>query len=318
MPRPYPERSRLKGVVLERVRAGATLKGACGRDGVPSEGTVLCWARTDAGFRGLLDEALRVGAWRRIWAFDEGKARALLEGLRAGGTLKTLLGRPGMPSERAYRYWRTTQPWLREQVGWLRQGQMSRLGAAERSRKVEAMPPWSQAAGDRVIGRLHKGAAAGLSLRQVLAADPELPGPGVVRRWRREQPGWDAEVRRRLAATRAVLRRARMACTPELTEAIWEKIVEGGSFRSIGAEPGMPCRATLARWVRTEPAFAARVREACVDREDWYRDHIDVAEAAMAPGMTVAELKAIRARSAPWRVQLGRLKNRPGARPSRG
>ena len=310
MPAPYPERSRLKEVVLARVRAGETLKAACGRDGVPPGNTVLYWARTDAGFRGLLDEALRVGAWLRTWACDEVKARALLEGLRAGGTLKTLLGRPGMPSARAYRYWRTTQPWLVEQMRWLRQAQLSRLGAAERSRKVAGKAPWSQAAGDRVIGRLHTGAAAGLSLRQVLADDPELPGPGVVRRWRREQPGWDAQVRRHLAARLAVLRRARVGCTPQLTEVIWEKIVDGGSLASIAAEPGMPGRATMRRWMQTRPAFAAAVGRACAHRAEVFVDRIGMIEDEMAQGMSLAELKAIRARSAPLRARLGRLKTR--------
>jgi hypothetical protein len=99
-----------------------------------------------------------------------------------------------------------------------------------------------------------------------------------------------------------------------MTDVVWEKILTGGSFNSIGAEPGMPSRRTLGHWMKTQPEFARRVTQACEWREEWFADQCATIEDAMAPGMSAGELQAIRAATGPLRQQLGRLRNRPGRR----
>ena len=313
MPRPYPDRRGLQRAVLARVAAGETVKAVGLEAGMPSQDLVSVWARADPVFRAELDDALRRGAWRRLYAFDEAKAAAFLARVRAGEAVNDVVGQPGMPGRKTYRYWKATQASFAEAMGAIRQRRDTHLGLRARDRLWRA---WDPAVADRIVARLWMGTP----LRDLKAADPDLPGVEIVRRWRREQPGFGRAVDFVLAAwaRKRPGWQADRRCTPALSEAIREKLVMGGSFRSIGAEPGMPSATRMGRWMRTEPAFAAMVREACVDREDWYREHIDVVESEMAPGMTVAELKAIRARSAPWRVQLGRLKTRPGSPPARG
>lgn len=305
MPRAFAERSRLKGVVIERVRAGETLKAACGRDGVPADLTVLYWARTDAGFRGLLDTAIRVGRHMRLYAYDEAKAAAFLSRVRAGELVVDVVGQPGMPGWATYRYWKVHYAGFREAMWEMRVRRDQGLGGRARARQLRV---WDPAVGDRVLAAMWKGAR----WQALKAADPSLPCVAVVARWRREQPDFDAAVGGLAAIWRA--KRRREGWCAAMTEPVWEKLLTGGSLNSIGAEPGMPSSRTLGHWVKTQPAFARMVAQACVDREDWFHDQIAIIEDEMAQGMTLAELKAIRARSAPFRRQLARLKHRPGRR----
>ena len=216
-----------------------------------------------------------------------------------------MVGQPGMPGWATYRHWRATQQPFLEAMGPMRARRDQGLGARGRARLSR---PWDPALGDRVLAAMWKGVRAS----ELKRLDAALPSAPTLRRWRCEQPAFDAAVRGLMAQWKA--KRRREAWCAELSDVIWEKIVDGGSLNSIAAEPGMPCRSTLSHWVKTQPKFAARVASACVDREYWYRDNVDDIEAEMAQGMSVAELKAIRLRSAPFRQQLGRLKNRPGRR----
>ena len=67
-------------------------------------------------------------------------------------------------------------------------------------------------------------------------------------------------------------------------------------------------------WCRTRPAFAARVAQACEDREDWYHDQIMMIAEAVRPGGVGAARKAM----APLNARLVRLKKRPGWKARRG
>uniref|UniRef100_UPI0025D99514 terminase small subunit-like protein n=1 Tax=uncultured Phenylobacterium sp. TaxID=349273 RepID=UPI0025D99514 len=159
---------------------------------------------------------------------------------------------------------------------------------------------------ERLYVRLFKG---GASLRDVLASDPAFPSMAVLARWRREAPRFDAMLRFVFDGWRTKPRRpGRGKWSPELEAAVLAGIVEGGSLRSLAARPDMPCARTLYAWCRTRPGFAAAVAQACVDREDWYRDQL----LEIAMGVERGGVGAARRAMAPLNAQLVRLKKRPG------
>jgi hypothetical protein len=293
------DKGRLKAEIVARVTAGESLRAIGGDPGLPEVRTIRIWARADAEFAGALALA-RVRADEARLRYDEQMAAAFLSRARAGEPINGLLREPGMPGRRAYRHWQATQAPFAEAIFALRQRRDATIGERGRAR----YRAWDQALADRIIVGVHKGG----SLREVLAGDPSLPSRPTLRRWRREQPLFDAVLKNLFAARR---RRAgiRVGCTPELTDQVVEHLVMGGSFNSLGREPGMPSRQTLRHWVRVRPEFAKAVAWACDQREDWFLDQIQLIADEAVPG----DLARARAQIAPLRRQLARLRHRPGA-----
>lgn len=56
--------------------------------------------------------------------------------------------------------------------------------------------------------------------------------------------------------------RSRTTYRPARGEAVCARLAAGVSVEEIAREPGMPCRATLANWMRAHPDFAARFEAA--------------------------------------------------------
>jgi len=299
MPSPYRrDAARLKAEIVGRVLAGESLRAIGATPGLPGAHTVCSWARADAGFAAELATARARADGARL-RFDEAVAAAFLARARAGEPINSLLREPGMPGRRAYRTWLAQAPFA-EAIFALRQRRDQALGLRGRRRRRA----FDAAVADRIVLAVHHGASLGQALSRIAEA-PSLP---VVRRWRREQPEFDAELR----VVFAVARRqqgARVGCTPGLTDRIVDRIVEGGSFASIGREPGMPSRQTLRRWVRVRPEFAEAVAWACDAREDWYHDQIQMIAEEATPGTA----KETRRRMGPLLRQLVRLRHRPGA-----
>jgi len=293
---------RIRTEVLARVAAGETVKGVCAGAGMPTPWTVRRWARENAAFGEELSRAQRVGAFRRLYAYDEAKVAVFLARVRAGEPRKSLLGQPGMPSRHTYRYWSRQQAPFAEELYRLRQQQLA--GNAERFRRRRR--DWDPALADRILGRVFGDG----SLVRVLKADPGLPCLKVVQRWRREQPEFDRALKRMFAAwrRRPRLGTARSRCTPALTERIAARIVEGASLASLGQEAGMPSRTTLYRWMAREPGFAQAVWQACEHREDWYRDQMLAVLNRLGP----ASNRAIQRALAPLSRRLGSLRRLPG------
>ena len=110
------------------------------------------------------------------------------------------------------------------------------------------------------------------------------------------------------ARARAPARVARY-CTPELTERIEHRILDGASLCSLSKQPDMPGAFTLYKWVRTRPAFAAAIASACQFRDDLCADQVaDLAE-SLGPAAQ-SDLHAITKR-------LGQLNPYPGERRER-
>ncbi|MDB5499124.1 MAG: hypothetical protein JWP28_3155 [Phenylobacterium sp.] len=186
--------ARLKAEIVARVEAGETLGAICASPGLPAKDAVRTWAKDDAASGEALSAARRRAAWRRLWAFDEAKAQAFLARARAGQPVKSLVGRPGMPSRETYRRWKIAHPPFAEAAFALRQGRDARARAWGLARRRD----FDRALADRIVVRMNKG----LKLEDILAADPELPGSVTLARWRREQPEFDAVLRRIFAARR--------------------------------------------------------------------------------------------------------------------
>ena len=303
MPGPYrpDDLARLKGEIVAAVEAGATMRAVCARAGMPCVSAVRKWAAADAEFAAAMRLAWVRGkdARRR---FDPVVAQALLARARAGESVNALLREPGMPGRKTYEHWRAIEPPFAEAIHAFRLRRDAQIGEHGRAR----YRAFDQALADRIIVGLDRGAR----LKDVLAADPELPCMPILRRWRRQEPAFGRVVRTLIRAGKR-RRSAAPGCTPQMVDEIVRRIVEGASFASLGRQADMPSRQTLRRWLRARPDFAQAVARACEDREDWYNDQLVlIAEAAGAgPG----GLAAAKRRGAPLARQLARLRHRPGA-----
>ena len=299
----YPDRARLKAEIVARVEAGETVALICADAAMPCAESVQVWRRGDAGFAGALDAArARWAAGRSPYPFSEAAAEAFLARVRAGETVNDLLGRPGMPSQRAYRYWRRTQGAFAEELWRLRAVRYAGHSGVAHSR----WRAWDEAVADRITLSVMRGAV----MRKLLAADPALPCLAVVERWRREHREWDGALRMAMRAGRLVREKAwtLQPLTPELIDLIGERIVGGASLRSLGVEPEMPCPTTLYKWVALSPAFAREVAVACHWREEFYNDQmVDICQRNGPFGLALTKRQAWPLQ---WRVN--QLAKRPG------
>lgn len=292
-------RAQAKVAILARVASGETVKAICAGEGMPCAESIQVWRRADPWFREALVEARRRGDWMRRFAFDEGKARALLARMAAGERVRDLLAKPGMPSQETYQYWRRTQVWFQEELWRLR-------GINYRERRRRPVKGFDPATADRMLVRV----ARGEPWRRMLETDPSMPCRVVAYRWRAAEPEWDKALRIAfrvggLARERA---RSRARCSPRLVDEITSRIATGGSLRSLAADPDMPCARTLYAWFARWPDFAREVEEACDFRAWWYHDQISgIAERHGPLGLAATKREA-----APLQRQLNRLAKRPG------
>jgi len=292
---PFRHPATVRDLILQRVAAGEPLKWIAAEPGMPCPESVTGWARRDPAFAAAYERAKAQGAWRRTLMFDEAKARRLLARLAAGETIGRVLADPAMPSPRTYRYWRATYGEFAEAVGRLNAVKTAEKAARAR-RRTRA---YDAGLADKILYRVGQGGR----LRRVLSADPALPCLAVLARWRREQPQFDRDLR--VCMTVAQLRRAGTRLySAELVEEICGRIAEGATFRSLAADPAMPCLRTLCNWRRTKPAFAEAVASACRWRDDWWADQaLDIASRA-----TAATVDQARRRIGALRCKAARLR----------
>ncbi|HLZ76829.1 hypothetical protein [Phenylobacterium sp.] len=258
----YPDRGQIKLAIIARVAAGETVAAICAAAGAPSADSVRGWARADAWFAAELAAARRKGAWARGLMFREDVAAAFLARLAAGETVRELLGRPGMPSQRAYAYWRRTQQGFQAALRRLRAG-----GYSQRS--MSGHPRW-RAWDAQVAGRLLAAVLKGAPMRRTLASDPDFPSLKVLNRWRAEQPEWAAALKtamRRGQARAAAARCRARAWAAE--DAVGLRLTHGASLRDLDRDPQMPCATTMRAWRRRWPSFADAV-DIGEDLRDWF------------------------------------------------
>ena len=152
--------------------------------------------------------------------------------------------------------------------------------------------------------------AAGESVAQV-CRDEGMPCGNTVRSWAAMYPEFGLALRaayrqariarrltdRALAEARAAMPRRResrrvLAYTPELGEAICDRLAEGESLSSIVRDPAMPCYRTVMKWVRRVPQFEEMYIVARQVQADYLFDEArDVAQAATPKGVWVSRLQ---------------------------
>ena len=295
-------RPQVRPQIVRRIAAGERLSHICREPGMPCPESVTGWMRREPAFAAEVAEARVRGEWRRRFAFDEDRARALLARLGAGEPIGRILRDPGMPSrETYYRHWLMSGPaWFQQGVWRIRQARE----AARRGPVNGRFRAFDPVVAEKIYVRLWKGE----TLRAILRSDRMYPSLAVLARWRREAPEFDRMLAFVFRGWKQKRARERCLCTPEMTEAIVARIVEGGSLRSLAQEPGMPSQGAMYNWVRTRPEFAEAVAGACEDREDWYRD----AMVALLDRAGPQSQKAITRLLAPLSRQETRLRKRPG------
>ena len=125
---------------------------------------------------------------------------------------------------------------------------------------------------EELAGRIVARVAGGESLSRVCRGR-DMPHSTTVYDWARAEPRFSrALAAAHKQANRLTLRAQRKAAaqrwargrdprgrwstyTPELGEEICWRMVEGQTLKAIGADPAMPCAATILRWVRDVPGF---------------------------------------------------------------
>lgn len=300
------DRARVAESILDAVANGATLEQLGAAEGWPSYPTLRNWARKDPAFASLIAEGLRIRRQRGP-AFNAALAGALLRRIRLGEPLKQLLREPGMPTR-----W-TLDAWKRQNSAFAADLEAAKALVSPYHRRYgrrRSRMRFDPAVADRIMLAVLRGG----TLRQ-LCQDPTLPSPLGLERWRRADPEFDAALRSATKIGRRPRGRARTAaaCTPEITKRVASRIAGGASLHSLSHEPGMPNLTALYRWVRTQPAFAAEIAEACEFR-DWM-----LAEQASEIAETLApvDLKAARRAVSAINKKLGQLSPHPGARKRR-
>jgi hypothetical protein len=154
---------------------------------------------------------------------------------------------------------------------------------------------FDQDVADRIIVRLSRGETI-----KALRQEGAMPGRQVMAHWTRRRPDFASAVASALAAGRRARAAARRTQAPELTEAVERHIIEGGSLRSAGQAPGLPCAWTLYRWMRRRPAFARAVRDAEAFRDMILSDRaLEIIDAMpeIGPDAAARRLGALRLRA---------------------
>lgn len=305
----YP-RAQMQARWLARVEAGWTADVLAREPGAPGRSTVKRWAQEDPdGFGARLAEAQAAGravrrqARRPSWPYGEARAAALLVAVRRGGRLAELLRDPAGPDRASLR------AWMRERPDFA-----AALEDAKRfAREERPLPwPWDEALADQILLRVMRGEP----LARVLA-DPALPGPRALWRWRRRHRDFDGALRSALRAGARVRGARPTACSPELIDRVAAHVAAGGSLAGAARLPGMPHPVTLNVWYARRPAFRHAVETARRIRDE------ALMEEALATAMTCGPLgvPAARARIADLNRRLGQLSSgypRPDRREAPG
>ena len=248
---PRYDRPAAKAAILARVAAGETVAGVA-RSGppMPRHAAIIQWARADPLFKAALEDARRRGGWARVFAFDEAVAAAFLRRVAEGERVRDLLDRPGMPGQRAYRFWMRTQGEFQAAMRRIRAGKYSQASRTGHPR----WRAWDAAVADRLLVTVAKGAP----MRATLSTDPAFPSLTVLRRWRDEHRDFAAGLKVALRVGRRHREAARCEALAEaMTDEIGLKVLDGASLRALGGrDPDLPCAGTLYAWKRRFPAFA--------------------------------------------------------------
>lgn len=257
----YENPQALKAQLVAHVARGYRLHQVAALPGMPSKAAILRWQRADPGFAAEM-KTCRMFARGLRWEsrgwfrFDPVWAGMFLARVRQVGMMAAVRT-PGQPCRNQVNRWRKVRPEFEAE-----------LAAAKRAWRRPRRRPTvhTEAVADRVILKL----IAGVRIRALRKADPRLPGAPTIRRWRREVPEFDGAVRMAMRtghrrAVRGVA--AQSHPSPDLTEVIAHRVIDGASLNAVGQDPDMPRGATLQAWARRHADFARSMQIAYELRE---------------------------------------------------
>jgi hypothetical protein len=198
-----------------------------------------------------------------------------------------------------------------------------------------AVSQFHPALGEAILERL----AAGATVREV-CADPAMPCPATLKRWRKMHPGFAgryeavmdqrAEDHRRHARLRRERRKEwiaievktgrrkpqimtgggrRSTYDPAWARAFCARVARGEPVYRIVEDPQMPSRSQVYGWLRRQPAFEAMYGAAKDEAIAWLAFQADmVAEQALDGAMTAGRFAVIRSRVARIEGRIGLLR----------
>ncbi|WP_337185522.1 hypothetical protein [Phenylobacterium sp.] len=295
----------LKLEVLDRHRAGETLKAICADGHMPCTRLVGVWQRQDPWFRDEMASAKIVCRHRRRWMFEPAVAKEYVDRLSAGETVASLRRDPRMPSRARLRVWRSADPDFAAAVWRVVEARAGDRDVRLRHRRRD----FDRRIADRILVGLHRGQRLG----DILASDAEAPCYAILRRWRRQNPEFDRSVRGLVRAWSRLrpAERERRRMLAAAGEVGLRMAAHGLSLAQVAAQPDTPGRSSLYRWIDRHPEFADAVWRGCLDRDDWHMDRMLALAETAVPG-AVTE---VRRRMAPHEAAVNRaVRNRPGKR----
>lgn len=169
------------------------------------------------------------------------------------------------------------------------------------------------------------------TIRQI-TADPRMPAYCTVFQWVKIVPEFGDDYRAVRAAVaavaqeerdrrRALMRRTRAwvsgrkGCyTPELAQAVCDKIRWGAAMSEVVAMPGMPSAKVLYSWLARRLDFRAMFTEACDWRDGWLKFQVELAaDECLEFGLAHAKAKvaALEGRIGRLTPKIYRLEPRP-------
>lgn len=180
-------------------------------------------------------------------------------------------GRPGLPKSRFIASWLRSSPSFRAEVAsiapaWLREGAptiadvtptlpaMDSLPPAKRKRNTPPRFKRTPEVRAATLEALRGGAKLG-------SLGPGLPTITILRKWRQDDPVFDAEVD---AINRAHRRKGAYTYGPADKVAVLDALRSGGDMQNLGE--GLPRVGLILRWRRQDPAFEADVMAIFNDR----------------------------------------------------
>lgn len=146
-------------------------------------------------------------------------------------------------------------------------GEVAPAPGKARVRKVHVR--WSEALGERLCARL----AAGEMLYRILK-EPGMPTPEGVMKWAKSKPEFGAAfAAARKAGGRPSGSRGPVSTYSEaVAQEIFERVCEGESLISIGADPTMPSVSTIFNWRDHFPDFEALMQRGMRVRAERFCD----------------------------------------------
>ena len=302
--------------IVEQMARGASLRQLSLEPGMPGWFTLMRWQRRDPALKARFAQARARGRGVRFegrypdrFRFDPVKALELVERVRAGEPLIQLARRYGVVERQALNGWKRVSPDFA-----LRLETAKLAGRAVRARRLKVRPPpwpWDEALSDRIVLRVMRGE------RLIdVARGPDLPGLHVLRRWRREQPDFDAALKSAIGRGRRVAGARRGRYTPQMASQVCERIAGGAALSDLRDDPRLPHESTIRAWSRTRPDFAKQLDVARDFRTWMIEDEIDDIAATATPATVKAAERRIGQLHTRLRATAPKVRSRVKARPA--